>query len=78
MKHFQKIFLTASLGFLLAACTLSTKMATSPSSPKDESVMQQKAQMSPTPTLTKENSLESIESDLKSTTILEEDFSDIK
>lgn len=33
---------------------------------------------SPTPTVTKDDSVDSIEADLKSTTILEEDFSDIK
>lgn len=46
-------------------------------SPKQVDDQQQSAQLSPTPTLAADNSLDSIELDLKNTTILEEDFSDL-
>lgn len=46
-------------------------------SPKQVNDQQESAQLSPTPTLSADNSLDSIEVDLKNTTILEEDFSDL-
>ena len=69
----KNIFKKASLLFifavLLSACSL-------PGSKNGDTDDGEKS-VAPTPTVGKETSVDSIESDLKSTLILEEDFSDL-
>jgi hypothetical protein len=76
MKLTKSLFLSLFFALTLSACSLNTGTKTGMDSPKqvDE---QGVSQLSPTPTLAADNSLDSIEADLKNTTILEEDFSDL-
>lgn len=75
MKNkFKKISLIFLSAVLLSACSLNKEnMETNTPEMPSTTVT-----ISPTPTIGKDNSIDSIESDLKETTILEESFSDIK
>jgi hypothetical protein len=73
----KKIITTAILlgsAVIFSACTLQTGSNNPTITPTPSPVLS----VSPTPTVSKDISIDSIESDLKATTILDEDFSDIK
>lgn len=75
----KTLLLILGMSIGLSACSLTPKSPPTNTPKQENSTMETKdPQLSPTPTLTKDNSIDSIEADLKSTTILEEDFSDIK
>jgi hypothetical protein len=82
MKKPLTISLLLSLALLLSACTkpnLSGREVKELSpSPTESVAAKPTVSEAPTPTLSKDSSLDSIEADLKATTVLEEDFSDIK
>ena len=75
----KKIIITSlllSFVILLSACTFpgfSPKVEVTTNPSVTPSVTE-----TPTPTVSKETTVDSIEADLKATTILDEDFSDIK
>lgn len=77
MKIIKSLVLSLFFALTLSACSLNTGIKTDMDSPKQVDDQQESAQLSPTPTLAADNSLDSIELDLKNTTILEEDFSDL-
>ena len=78
MNIYYKITLMFALALSLSACNVSKDMVKQPKSDIVKEDQQAIADMSPTPTISQDNSLDGIEADLKSTTILEEDFSDIQ
>ena len=78
MKTLRNISLVVLLTMTLSACNMPKDQSDSKTNQSANIDQQVAASLSPTPTLSKDNSLDSIESDLKSTTILEEDFSSIK
>ncbi len=78
----KNIFKKASLLFifavLLSACSLpGSKNEDLSGGPKSDNQVTQEITASPTPTVSKDTDVDSIEADLKSTLILEEDFSDL-
>lgn len=78
LKKASLLFLGA---ILLSACSLSVPKKDTDMGAEDNNNIENVSPSvteSPTPTLTKDSSLESIESDLKNTTVLEEDFTNIK
>lgn len=78
MNIYYKITLMFALALSLSACNVSKDMTKQPKPDMVKEDQQMVVDMSPTPTIGQDTSLESIEADLKSTTILEEDFSDIQ
>ncbi len=82
MKKSITISLFLSLALLLSACTkpnLSGRQINELApSPTEAMMAEPSVSEAPTPTLSEDSSLDSIEADLKATTVLEEDFSDIK
>lgn len=78
----KNIFKKASLLFifavLLSACSLpGSKNRDMDDGEKSGGQVTQEISATPTPTVSKDTSVDSIEADLKSTLILEEDFSDL-
>lgn len=77
LKKVTFLFLSA---VLLSACNLpgvNNKVDTDLDVKSNTEVITPEITTSPTPTLSKDNSVDSIEADLNSTLILEEDFSDL-
>ncbi len=76
----KKIF-TGSLllgaSLLFSACTLPSKTMKTTVDSDTTITTETSTTTTPTPTLSKDNSVDSIETELKSTVILDEDFSDI-
>lgn len=77
MKILKSLGISLLLALTLSACSLNTGTKTDMGLPKGVDNQYESAQISPTPTLAKDDSIDSIEADLKSTTILEEDFTDL-
>lgn len=74
MTNTLKLSLLLSSAVLLSACNRAYFPAGTAQTPPPAV----EVQTTPTPTLSKGNSVESLEADLNATVILDEDFSDIK
>lgn len=83
MKKIINLSLVLCFALLLSACNTPLTMQKqssdgSESKMETNSVNSGETEISPTPTVSKDDSVDSIEADLNSTVILQEDFSDIK
>ncbi len=76
MKLLKKLSFALLFSLTLSACSLGKGAYQDMAKPADAGT-EAVVSMSPTPTLSQDNSFDSIEADLKATTILEEDFSDL-